>query len=119
MSDDINAVRVARNDSTFRAANERIEAAAEELEVDPVPFICECAEESCTAVIQLSLREYEQIRSESTHFLNAPGHEAAAGPHGQVVAEREGYVVVEKIGLAGDIVTRLDDRVQAGEERTA
>ena len=41
--------RIARNDSTFRDANEKIAKAAGEYElVEEVPFICECATESCT-----------------------------------------------------------------------
>ena len=50
--------RIARNDSTFRDANEKIAAAAGKYElVEKVPFICECATESCTLIVRLSLAE--------------------------------------------------------------
>jgi len=111
------AERVALNDATFRSANEGIEEKAEELDVDPAPFLCECAEESCTEVILLSLSEYEEIRSEPTHFFNVPGHQVTAGPHAKVVAERNGYVIVQKLGVAADIVADLDERSGA-EERS-
>ncbi|HUR16009.1 MAG TPA: hypothetical protein VMZ33_01875 [Candidatus Limnocylindrales bacterium] len=111
------AERVALNDATFRNANEGIEERAESLDVDPVPFLCECADMTCTEVIRLSLKDYEEIRSDSTHFLNVPGHQVAAGPHGKVVAEREGYVIVQKIGRAGEIVADLDER--SAEERAS
>ena len=70
------AEQVARNDAIYRAANERIEAAAEEYEVaGPIPFICECADATCTNVVLLTLTQYERIRGHPTHFLNLPGHE--------------------------------------------
>jgi hypothetical protein len=118
VSADLSAERVALNDATFRNANEKIEDKAESLEIDPVPFLCECADVTCTEVVRLSLGDYEDIRSDPTHFLNVPGHEVAAGPHGRVVAEREGYVIVQKIGLAGEIVTDLDERARAEERAT-
>jgi hypothetical protein len=107
------AERVARNDATFRVANEKIRAAAEILAttVERVPFICECAEERCVEVVRLDLDEYGEIRSNPRWFLNVPGHEAAARGWGEVVATREAggeeYVIVEKIGLAGKIVEDL------------
>ena len=119
MDGERSAQRVARNDATFREANERIEERAASLGIHRVPFICECADEGCTAVVQLDLREYETIRATPTHFLNVPGHDATAGPHGRVVEERDGYVVVEKLGAAAEIVTQLDERTAGeGEQRT-
>ena len=58
-------------------------------------------------------------RSGPTHFLNVPGHEVAAGPHGTVVAEHDRYVIVQKIGLAGVIVTELDERTSDEEKQSA
>lgn len=72
--------RIARNDSAFREANERIAQAASEYErVERVPFICECATESCTVIVNLSLAEYEDVRSAPTRFFVAPGHQASEG----------------------------------------
>lgn len=39
-----------------------------------------------------------------------PGHQAAAQGTAAVVAEREGYVISEKKGHAGEIVESLDQR---------
>ena len=113
----MSAERVALNDATFRQANERIEEKAELFDVDPAPFLCECADPSCTDVIRLSLSDYEEIRAESTHFVNVPGHQVAGGPHVEVVAERAGYVIVQKLGVAAEIVDELDER-SGTEERT-
>jgi hypothetical protein len=118
VSDEISAERAALNDATFRNANEGIEERAELLDFEPAPFLCECADETCTQIIRLTLREYEEIRSEPTHFVNVPGHQVTAGPHVRVVTEREGYVIVEKVGVAGEIVADLDERSGAEEKRS-
>jgi hypothetical protein len=99
--------RIARNNATFRDANEHIGAAAGAYGIDsPVPFICECADARCSAIVRLTLEQYEEVRADSRHFLNVPGHEDAA----EIVAVRDGYVIVEKLGRAGDIVDALDER---------
>lgn len=109
---DLSAERIAKNDATFRAANEKIAASAQEYDLTGrVPFICECAEESCTNVVLVDLDEYRGIRSHPRHFLNVPGHEAAmvAAGAGMVVEDRGTYLLVEKTGVAGEIVEQLAD----------
>ena len=102
--------RIARNDSTFRDANEKIAGAAEKYElVEEVPFICECATESCTVIVPFSLGEYEEVRSVPTRFFVAPGHQASEGV-ASLLYERDGYVVLEKEGRAGEVATELDPR---------
>jgi hypothetical protein len=104
--------RIAKNDATFRDANERTAAAAGAYGLNiPIPFICECADPTCSEIVPLDLEQYEEIRAHSRHFLNTPGHDAAAQGAAVVVAERDGYVIVEKIGHAGDVVEALDERV--------
>jgi hypothetical protein len=102
------AERVARNDAAFRSANDKISDAAEGL--DHVPFLCECAEPSCTATIVLTTEEYEEVRADSRHFLNVPGHQVAAQGWARVVDDRGRYVIVEKIGDAGALVEELSER---------
>lgn len=99
--------RIARNNATFRDANEHISAAAGAYGMDaPVPFICECGDARCSEILRLTLEQYGEVRADSRHFLNVPGHQTAE----EIVAERDGYVVVEKVGRAGDIVESLDER---------
>jgi hypothetical protein len=108
---DRTAERVARNDAAFREANEQISERAAAYGVDGLlPFICECAEESCTEIVRLTAGEYERVRADGALFLNAHGHVAAAQQHARVVEEHERYVIVEKIGRAGEIVRELDPR---------
>jgi hypothetical protein len=102
--------RIARNNATFRDANEHIGAAAGIYGIDsPVPFICECADAHCSQIVRLTLEEYEEVRANSRHFLHVPGHQDGAGAV-QIVARRDGYVIVEKLGRAGDIAEALDER---------
>ena len=59
----MNAEQVGRNNAPYRAANERIEAAADEYGISGlIPFICECADPACTQVVAMTLHDYEQIR---------------------------------------------------------
>jgi hypothetical protein len=108
------AERIARNDALFREANERIRESAEEYGVDTVPFICECADPTCRTVIRMALDEYRAIREHPRWFLNVPGHEVSAKGFATPVRDGDGYRVVEKIGIAGEIVEELDERVEEG-----
>ena len=108
---DRTAERVARNDATFREANEHIAERAETYGVHGlIPFVCECAEESCTEIVRLTMDEYTRVRADGARFLNEHGHVAAAQQHARVVEEHERYTVVEKIGRAGEIARELDPR---------
>src|SRR4051812_50219639 len=98
----MDAERVARNDSTFRHANEQIERAAEPLGIEPVPFLCECAEERCTEIVRLTLAQYEAVRAEPRWFVNAPGHEQSGGPPATAAADCGGNPAGGKGGGAGE-----------------
>jgi hypothetical protein len=108
---EVSAERVARNEATFREANEAIEDAAEQAELtDVFPVICECADPGCTEILRVSAPEYEEVRAEPRWFINAIGHVANAEGWGEVVATRERYEIVAKQGEAGELVERLDPR---------
>jgi hypothetical protein len=100
-------VRIAENQSIFREANERIETAADRMQlVGRVPLLCECPRPECTEIVQLSLEEYEAIRQHPRRFFSAPGHQDISVEAGAavVIAEEEGrYITVEKVGVAGEI----------------
>ena len=103
------AERIARNDAIFRSANEGIREAVERYGgPERVPFVCECADEECRELLRLTLDEYAAIRQNPRWFLNAIGHDSAAGQWGTVVERHDDYVVVEKLGEAGEIVERLE-----------
>jgi hypothetical protein len=109
---DANAERVARNEAVFREANDRIEGSARDNDFTGlVPFICECAEVDCTEIIQLSLAQYEEVRSHPRRFAVAPGHEDDE-PSSRLVSEHERFAIVEKTGEAGELVERKKLRAQ-------
>jgi hypothetical protein len=109
------AERVARNEATFRSANERLEEGFAQFgpSVDRVPFLCECLDRACKQATSLTLGEYEAVRSHGTRFLVAPGHEQCVVDGesiGRVVERYDRYTVVEKTGRAGEIAEELDPR---------
>jgi hypothetical protein len=110
--------RIAKNDARFREANEQIRETALEHGFDPesrVPFICECAEPSCTQILLIPLEAYAEVRSDPRRFLSVLGHEP--GPEGasELVSDEGSYVVVEKVGHAGEVAEAL---AQADGEET-
>jgi hypothetical protein len=105
--------KIARNNDTFRRANEGIRRAAVEHRFEaPVPFLCECPEPTCRDLLRVPLEAYEEVRRYSRRFLTRPEH--SDREQGEVVARMDGYVVVEKHGQAGEIAAELDPR--KGEE---
>ncbi len=72
-----------------RARNTRIGEAARRHHFGrdaPVPFICECDDERCDALIRLTVEEYETARS-TADYLVAPGHQV---DHAQIVRVKDG-----------------------------
>ena len=103
--------RVGQNEVIFREVNERLRELGESfsLVTEVSDFVCECADTSCTDRIQLSLSEYEEVRSDPKWFVLVPGHELLEFE--RVVAQHDCYLVVEKLsgGPAG-IAIRDDPR---------
>jgi hypothetical protein len=111
------AERVARNQATFRDANERIHVAAAIVDVEPVPFICECPRRECTQLTRLTMAEYEEVRSNGRRFFAAPGHEVCEVDGvtiAQLTERRETFSVLEKVGEAGEVALALDPRREEG-----
>jgi hypothetical protein len=105
---DPSAERVARNDHTFRAANDRIRTAADEHGFpDTIPFLCECPDETCTEIVRLTREQYTSIRGDRRRFVNAPGHTREDLGHERIVERADGFEVIEKVGEAGELSERL------------
>jgi hypothetical protein len=101
--------RAAANEAAMRDVNEGIERGQWPGEEDtPVGFRCECARLGCNQLIELSVREYEQIRAHPRRFVVIPGHE---DPDVETVVEaRAGYLIVEKRDQAGEVAEARDPR---------
>ena len=105
--------RAARNESSYRALNERIEAhnAVHVWVNPPMPdWVCECASRECAKPVRLTHAEYEAVRAEATHFLVAPSDEHLTPAVERVVERHERYWVLEKIGAAVEVSEELDPR---------
>ena len=102
-------VRIAANEAAFRDVNEGIARGQWPGEEDaPQGFRCECARLGCNSLIELSIRDYERIRSKPKRFIVAPGH--AVLEVESVVETADGYEVVEKADDAGRAAELLDPR---------
>jgi hypothetical protein len=90
--------RIARNNRTFREANEILRERVDDIkpEVERIPFLCECPTEGCTEIVHLTRAQYAGVRADASHFLTKNGHEHAERPLGSVVSRTDDYVVVEK-----------------------
>jgi hypothetical protein len=100
--------RAARNEISFREANEKLGDKRVELSASGLtPFLCECSDPRCTEVIRLTLVEYEHVRSQPTWFVVAAGHDPGGG---KSVEEHDHYAVIEKTGVAGSIAEDEDPR---------
>ena len=108
MTDEVQE-RIGTNESVFRQINEGIERGQWPGEEDsPVGFRCECARLGCNELLELSVREYEDIRAHSRWFIVVPGHERLDV---EIVVERHPeYLIVEKLDQAGETAVENDPR---------
>ena len=101
--------RLSANESVFREINEGIERGQWPGEEDsPTGFRCECARLGCNELIELTLHQYERVRSNPRRFILVPGHENLEVE--TVVERAPGYLVVEKLDQAGDRAVETDPR---------
>jgi hypothetical protein len=106
--------RVARNDAMFRDANERIFRSAREYDVtEAIPFLCECADPACTAIVRLAAEEYDRIRANPTRFFYASGHSEPFRNALEIVERHPAYEVASMKGRAAEIADELDPRPRA------
>jgi hypothetical protein len=104
-------LRAARNQSLYREVNERIEELHERFDAARsagATWVCECADPECSEPMELTLGEYEELRSHPNRFAVIPGHVLEGVEY--VVDAHDGYVVVEKVGPAGAYAAELDPR---------
>jgi hypothetical protein len=103
--------RIGLNEAVFRELNERIENLAETfgIEDQQLDLVCECGDGTCTERITMTRNEYEDLRSDPTHFAVFPGHEQPGVE--RFVARRGTYDVVRKReGIPAAIAEQTDPR---------
>jgi hypothetical protein len=99
--------RAGADEASIRDVNEGIERGQWPGEEDvPVGFRCECGRLGCNQLVELSVREYKEIRAHPRRFVIVPGHE---NPDIETVVEaRPGYLIVEKRDQAGEVAQDRD-----------
>ncbi len=101
--------RIARNEATFRRINENIERGRDaDDDATLIGFVCECGSADCARLIELTSREYEEIRRNPSQFAIVHGHEYPSVE--SVVARHERYAVVRKLEPASAIAKETDPR---------
>jgi hypothetical protein len=101
--------RIAANEARFREVNEAISRGQWPGEGDaPAGFRCECAALGCNRLIELTFPEYERVRAHPRRFMVVPGHQRENAE--KVVETWPSYLVVEKIGEAGERAEESDPR---------
>jgi hypothetical protein len=97
--------RQARNEALLRQVNEQIERldqATQEAGLSEdvtFEFLCECGQVkgddvSCEEHVEMTLAEYEEVRSQDDRFALVPGHETPELE--EVVRRTEKFVIVDK-----------------------
>jgi hypothetical protein len=95
----------------FRLVNERVTAWSERQAAPAdrkLMFYCECGDPQCFERVYLTAQEYEVIRTDSMRFVVVPGHVFPEAE--RVVAEPDGYEVVQKYDDLRDITESMDPR---------
>jgi hypothetical protein len=88
-------MRLAENQRAFRIGNERMRDVLETTAGgEPIPFLCECTDDTCLARVDLTLEEYGAVRRHENRFVIVRDH--ATLPGERVVQENGSYQVVEK-----------------------
>ena len=102
------AERRALNENIFREMNERLERLGEEFGDGTLAFLCECSDPVCTAAILIPVSVYEAVRDHARQFVIVPGHEREGVE--RVTERHSDYLVVEKLGEAGEVAEETDPR---------
>lgn len=103
--------RIGLNEAVFREVNERIEGLAEDFQLgnEPLNLVCECGDPSCVQQIEMTRSDYEEVRSDPTHFAVFPGHEIPDVE--DVVEKRDGYDIIrKKEGAPAQVAKETDPR---------
>ncbi|HZQ90098.1 MAG TPA: hypothetical protein VFA42_08810, partial [Gaiellaceae bacterium] len=66
-----------------------------------VGFVCECSRLGCARQVRAWLHEYASVRAHPRRFLVAHGH--IDPDYERIVTRTDRYLVIEKLGLAGEI----------------
>ncbi|HJU58020.1 MAG TPA: hypothetical protein VJ774_04730 [Actinomycetota bacterium] len=102
--------RIAHNEALGRGINEQIERAHGSPPRDrSIRIVCECGFETCDAFIEVTMDEYQRIRSDARQFCVVKEH--VIHDVEEVVLEADRFTVVAKReGTAAEVATRTNTR---------
>lgn len=104
-------IRAARNQAMFRTINHRLTRDDLVAEITGGHMIaCECADPRCVQTLAISTAQYQEIRREPQRFAVLPVHVFPDVEN--AISESGAYVVVEKIGQAGEVAEALEPQTQ-------
>jgi hypothetical protein len=70
-------------------------------------FVCECGNLGCSDTVEISVAEYEEVRTDFDRFFVVPGHEIADVD--KVVERRSNYLIVVKRAPEAREMARASD----------
>jgi hypothetical protein len=101
------AARLGHNQSVVRSLNRRLDhglvTPKEPFPTEGPGFLCECSNLDCTEIVYVDLATYDEVRRDDRRFFVRTGHDIPDIE--QIVAVGDGYVVVEKVGVAASAAT--------------
>ena len=102
--------RQAENEAIFREVNKQIVGLNETFAAfgDHSVFVCECSRIGCAEQVELTLDEYQAVRSKPNRFFVLPDEQHVIPEIERVVERHDRYLVVEKRGEAAEAVEALD-----------
>lgn len=92
-----------KNEQTTRRINRKVKEGikhhvpAEEVDRLKLDFYCECADADCPTRLAMTIKEYETLHQDKSHFAIAKGHEAPTIEN--VIKTKKNLQVVEKHDL--------------------
>ena len=87
--------RLVDNQRTFRYANERLQALAGGVSGERlVPFLCECADNTCLGRVPMTLAVYDEIHTDRDLYVIMRHHAVSEGE--LVVDRHDGFDVARK-----------------------
>jgi predicted YcjX-like family ATPase len=105
---DSRPTRAAKNEAIYREVNERIVELTDTFAAEGLEIVCECSHPDCVEIFQITVTEYVAVRSHGNRFAVIAGHEDLTVE--RVYDQNERFLIVEKIGEAGDVARALDPR---------
>ena len=109
-SDDEREIRAARNQTMFRAVNEKARQLNDALGeiTGSYTIACECANADCVDGVEITPEDYERVRSRPNSFVVLTHHVVPEVE--RVIDQVDGYAVVEKLGAGAEIAEITDPR---------